>query len=141
MNKDSLKSNITPKKYKTKKMKNVLQSKDDSDSSEKSKEVIKSNENKYDVNMTIIDDNTIKTEIKKQDEIDEGDKALKDILKPKISESFQEEINKLEDLIKLFKNHPIPDDDKDKDKTISHLKNVISILMQQSQNLIPEWID
>jgi hypothetical protein len=102
---------------------------------------IETPEKKYDINMTVVDENTIKMEMKKkqhQQDLEDGDKALKEILKPKISESFQEEINKLDDLIKLFKNHPIPDEEQEKDKTIAHLKNVINILMQQSQNLIKE---
>ena len=97
-------------------------------------------ENNYDVNMTFLENNKVKVELKKQyeDASEEGEKVLKDMLKPTVSESYQDEIDKLEDLISMFKDFPVPEDPNDKDSTITHLKNVISILMSQSQNLIKE---
>ena len=120
-------------------------------------------ENNYDVNMTFIEGNKVEVEVKKQGEEDEkgdketidketrekeirykermqkekdeGEKVLKDLIKPKVSESYQEEIDKLSDLILMFKNFPVSNN---KDTTISQLKNIITILMTQSQNLIKE---
>jgi len=95
-------------------------------------------ENNYDVNMTFLEGNKVQVEVKKQgEELDEedGEKVLKDLIKPKISESYQEEIDKLDDLITMFKDFPVSNN---KDATISQLKNIITILMSQSQNLIKE---
>jgi len=130
------------KKYKTKssldkhnlKCKKVSDNKD-SDEEEKPKE------NNYDVNMTFLEDNKVQVEVKKQNDdgtSEEGEKVLKDILKPKVSQSYQDENDKLEDLINMFKNFPIPEKPESKDATIAQLKNIISILMSQSQNLIKE---
>ena len=122
-------------------------------------------ENNYDVNMTFLEGNKVQVDVKKQGgdekneakdkeakdkeirdkearyketiekEKDEGEKVLKELIKPKISESYQEEIDKLSDLITMFKNFPVSNN---KDTTISQLKNIITILMSQSQNLIKE---
>jgi hypothetical protein len=116
-------------------------------------------ENNYDVNMTFLEGNKVQVEVKKQGgeedgiedkekeekekkekeeekkEKEEGEKVLKDLIKPKVSESYQDEIDKLDDLITMFKNFPVSDN---KDTTISQLKNIITILMSQSQNLIKE---
>lgn len=117
-------------------------------------------ENNYDVNMTFLEGNKVQVDVKKQGEDekdeaidkeardkearyketmekekDEGEKVLKELIKPKISESYQEEIDKLSDLITMFKNFPVSNN---KDTTISQLKNINTILMSQSQNLIKE---
>ena len=95
-------------------------------------------ENNYDVNMTFLEGNKVQVELKKQGEDqdeEDGEKVLKDLIKPTVSESYQEEINKLEDLITMFKDFPVSSN---KDTTISQLKNIITILMSQSQNLIKE---
>jgi hypothetical protein len=97
-------------------------------------------ENNYDVNMTFLDGNKVQVEVTKQNEdgTEEGEQVLKEILRPKVSESYQEEIDKLEDLIKMFKDFPVPENPENKDATIDQLKNIISITMSQSQNLIKE---
>jgi len=118
-------------------------------SKETSSKETRSKENNYDVNMTFLDDNQVKVEVKKQlgdDEEEEeeeekekdGDEVLKEILKPKISNSYQEEIDKLNDMIKMIKTFPISDDPEKKDQVIDQLKNTLAILMTQSQNLIKE---
>jgi len=106
----------------------------------KKSEETSSKENNYDVNMTFLDDNQVKVEVKKQfgDEDEDGDEVLKEILKPKISNSYQEEIDKLDDMIKMIKTFPISDDPEKKDQVIDQLKNTLAILMTQSQNLIKE---
>ena len=96
-------------------------------------------ENNYDVNMTFLDDDKIEVEVKKQvQESLEGENELKELLKPKVSESYRDEINKLQDLINMFKNLPIPESPENKDATIDQLKNILTITMSQSQNLIKE---
>lgn len=103
-------------------------------------------ENTYDVNMTFLENNKVKVEMKKQGESDDdesddetsGENVLKDMLRPKISTSYQDEIDKLENLVKLFKNLPISDDPDKKDRTITQLKQTITILLDQSQKLIKE---
>jgi hypothetical protein len=97
-------------------------------------------ENNYDVNMTFLDDNQVKVEVKKQfsEDDEDGDEVLKEILKPKISNSYQEEIDKLDDMVKMIKTFPISDDPAKKDQVIDQLKNTLAILMTQSQNLIKE---
>jgi hypothetical protein len=103
-------------------------------------------ENNYDVNMTFLEGNKVQVEVKKQGEDgkeeagsgedeEDGEKVLKDLIKPKVSESYQEEIDKLDDLITMFKDFPVSTN---KDATINQLKNIITILMSQSQNLIKE---
>ena len=66
------------------------------------------------------------------------DNELKDMLRPKISHTYQDEIDKLENLLDLFKNLYVSDDPTKKDLTISQLKSTLSVLMTQSQNLIKE---
>jgi hypothetical protein len=98
-------------------------------------------ENNYDVNMTFLEDNKVEVEVKKQDDGDgdgDGEEILKEILKPKVSQSYQEEIDKLEELISMFKDLPIPENPENKDATIAQLKNIITIIMTQSKNLIKE---
>lgn len=102
----------------------------------------KKQENNYDVNMTFLEGNKVEVEVKKQpnesDEKQDGEKVLKEILKPKISPSYQDEIDKLESLVKVIKTLPISDDPEKKDHTIGQLKNTLAILMTQSKNLIKE---
>lgn len=93
-------------------------------------------ENNYDVNMTFLEDNKVEFQLKNTD--DEGEHVLKEILKPKISQTYQEEIDKLQELIDMFTNMPVPENDDEKDSTIAQLKTTITILMSQSQNLIKE---
>jgi hypothetical protein len=97
-------------------------------------------ENNYDVNMTFLEGNKVAVEVKKQsdNEEEDGEQVLKEILKPKVSPSYQQEIDKLQDLIEMFKTLPIPEKQESKDLTINQLKNIIAILMTQSQNLIKE---
>lgn len=107
-----------------------------------------SNENIYDVNMTFGEGNKVQVDIKKQantvdsddsdSDVETGDKVLKDILRPKVSHTYQDEIDKLESLVKMFKTLPISDDPAKKDHTIEQLKQTVTILMTQSRNLIKE---
>ena len=60
------------------------------------------------------------------------------MVRPKISSSYQDEIDKLENLVNLFKNLPVSDDPDKKDRTIEQLKQTITILMEQSKKLIKE---
>ena len=111
----------------------------------------KPNENNYDINMTFGEGNKVHVDMKKQpspkvsggdEETDSdeesGEAVLKDLLRPKVSESYQEEIDKLENLIKMFKHLPISDDPSKKDHVIDQLKATITILMTQAQSLIKE---
>ena len=109
----------------------------------------KVNENTYDVNMTFVEGNKVKVDIKKQpqqvqvssdsdSDEESGEKVLKDILRPKVSNTYQDEIDKLENLINMFKTLPISDDPNKKDHTIEQLKKTVAILMTQSRNLIKE---
>lgn len=109
----------------------------------------KVNENTYDVNMTFVEGNKVKVDIKKQPQSvqvtsdsdsdeESGEKVLKDILRPKVSNTYQDEIDKLENLINMFKTLPISDDPNKKDHTIEQLKKTVAILMTQSRNLIKE---
>ena len=74
----------------------------------------KNQENNYDVNMTFLEGNKVEVEVKKQpnegEDKQDGEKVLKEILKPKISPSYQDEIDKLESLVKVIKSLPISDD-------------------------------
>jgi hypothetical protein len=90
--------------------------------------------------MTFLEGNKVAVEVKKQSENEEedGEQVLKEILKPKVSPSYQQEIDKLQDLVEMFKTLPIPEKPESKDLTINQLKNIIAILMTQSQNLIKE---
>jgi len=128
------------KKETTSKEKKETTSKEKKETISKKSEETSSKENNYDVNMTFLDDNQVKVEVKKQfgDEDEDGDEVLKEILKPKISNSYQEEIDKLDDMIKMIKTFPISDDPEKKDQVIDQLKNTLAILMTQSQNLIKE---
>ena len=95
----------------------------------------------YDINMTFTDENTVKVAVKKQDEEitdEEGEKALKEILKPRVSPTYRQEIEKLAGLLQVVENIPIPDHDVDKDATIKRLKDTIRIILEQSRNLIKE---
>ena len=127
---------------KGKKEKKQTTSKENSETTFKESSETGSKENNYDVNMTFLDDNQVKVEVKKQpgedEDCDDGEEVLKDILKPKISSSYQEEIDKLEDMIKMIKTFPISDDPDKKDQVIDQLKNTLAILMTQSKNLIKE---
>ncbi len=104
------------------------------------------NENTYDINMKFVDGNKVQVEVHKQGEEtesvneteEEGKQVLKDLLRPKISHTFQDEIDKLDSLIEVFKKLPVSDDPAKKDHTIDQLKATITILMTQSQNLIKE---
>ena len=111
----------------------------------------KVNENTYDVNMTFVEGNKVQVDIKKQSQPqsvevssdsdsdeESGEKVLKDILRPKVSNTYQDEIDKLENLINMFKTLPISDDPNKKDHTIEQLKKTVAILMTQSRNLIKE---
>lgn len=104
-------------------------------------------ENTYDINMTFVDGNKVEVEVHKQNdkfeddedsEEEDGKEVLKDILRPKVSHTYQDEIDKLDKLIEVFKTLPISDDPAKKDNTIEQLKTTITILMTQSQNLIKE---
>ena len=133
-----------PKEKKGKKEKKQTTLKEMKETTSKENNETSSKENNYDVNMTFLDDNQVKVEVKKQpgededEDCDDGEEVLKDILKPKISSSYQEEIDKLEDMIKMIKTFPISDDPDKKDQVIDQLKNTLAILMTQSKNLIKE---
>lgn len=100
------------------------------------------NENTYDINMKFIDGNKVTVELQKQpepeDDSEDGKEVLKDLLRPKVSHTYQDEIDKLDNLIEVFKNLPVSNDPVKKDHTIEQLKTTITILMTQSQNLIKE---
>jgi hypothetical protein len=115
-------------------------------------------ENNYDINMTFLKNDEVNVKVKQsivdndnddsQDKDDsqdnddyqnnDGNQVLKDILKPKISNSYQEEIDKLNEMVSIIKNIHISDDPNKKNQVIEQLKNTLSILMTQSQNLIKE---
>lgn len=111
-------------------------------------------ENNYDINMTFGEGNKVQVEVKKQPAMncdvtsdsgsetesddETGEKVLKDILRPKVSPTYQAEIDKLENLIGMFKTLPISSDPARKDYTIEQLKATVTILMTQSQSLIKE---
>ena len=101
--------------------------------------------------MTFVEGNKVQVDIKKQSQPqsvevssdsdsdeESGEKVLKDILRPKVSNTYQDEIDKLENLINMFKTLPISDDPNKKDHTIEQLKKTVAILMTQSRNLIKE---
>jgi hypothetical protein len=96
--------------------------------------------NTYDISMTFLEGNRVQVDVKKQsaDGEDDGEQVLKEILKPKVSETYQDEIDKLEDLIKMVKRFSIPNNDIDKDRMIDQLKNTIAVMMIQAKNLIKE---
>jgi predicted nucleic acid-binding Zn-ribbon protein len=111
-------------------------------------DIPKVHENTYDINMKFVDGNKVKVEVHKQgedggnnedeEEEEDGKEVLNDLLRPKVSPSYQEEINKLTNLIDIFKKMPISTDPDKKDSTIEQLKVTITVLMTQSQNLIKE---
>lgn len=107
------------------------------------------NNKNYDISMTFGEGNKVHIDMKEQneaknknDDVDDDESIdgseLKEILRPKISHTYQDEINKLENLIDLFKNMPISSDPAKKDITITQLKNTLVVLLSQSQNLIKE---
>ena len=110
--------------------------KEESETSEKPKIT----ENNYDVNMTFGDDDKVEIEVKKKliEDAEGGEEVLKGIVKPKISNSYQEEIDKLEKMVKMIQKFPVSADPVKKDQTIAQLKNTINILLLQSKNLIKE---
>tara|TARA_B110000967_G_C18834289_1_gene535759 strand:+ start:388 stop:987 length:600 start_codon:yes stop_codon:yes gene_type:complete len=96
--------------------------------------------NNYDVSMTFLEGQRVKVEMKKQasDGEEDGEQILKEILKPKISESYQDEIDKLSGLINMVTEFVIPSTEPDKDKMIDQLKNTMMVMMIQARNLIKE---
>lgn len=134
-----------------------------SPASQSSQSSQKINNKNYDINMTIGKGNKIQIDVKKQHETknddvrvsdDSGDDSsddndedsntnidgseLKEILRPKVSPTYQDEIDKLENLIDLFKHMHVSNDPAKKDITITQLKNTLAVLMTQSQSLIKE---
>ena len=98
----------------------------------------KSKENNYDVNMTFVKGNKIEVEVKKHPNEDDEGYVFKEILKPKISSTYQEEIDKLNETIKMIQDYPVSEDEKNKDFVIKQLKNTLALVLRQSQNLIKE---
>ena len=96
--------------------------------------------NNYDVSMTFLEGQRVKVEMKKQanEGEDDGEQILKEILKPKISESYQDEIDKLSGLINMVTEFVIPSTEPDKDRMIDQLKNTMMVMMIQARNLIKE---
>jgi len=96
--------------------------------------------NNYDVSMTFLENQRVKVEMKKQskDGQEDGEQILKEILKPKISESYQDEIDKLSGLINMVTEFVIPSTEPDKDRMIEQLKNTMMVMMIQARNLIKE---
>ena len=114
----------------------------------------------YDVNMTMGSNNKVKVEVKTnsssennkideddnddknkeydQFEGDDGTEILKNFLKPKVSPSYQQEIDKLEQLIIMIKKIPISDDIDKRGHVIEQLKGTLTILFSQSKELIKE---
>ncbi len=103
-------------------------------------EGLPANENTYDINMKFVDGNKVTVELEKQyeDDSDDGKEVLKELLRPRVSHTYQDEIDKLSNLIDVFKNLQVSNDPVKKDHTIEQLKTTITILMTQSQNLIKE---
>jgi hypothetical protein len=97
-------------------------------------------ENNYDVSMTFLEGQRVKVEMKKQakEGEEDGEQILKEILKPKISESYQDEIDKLSGLINMVTEFVIPSTEPDKDRMIDQLKNTMMVMMIQARNLIKE---
>jgi len=96
--------------------------------------------NNYDVSMTFLEGQRVKVEMKKQakEGQEDGEQILKEILKPKISESYQDEIDKLSGLINMVTEFVIPSTEPDKDRMIDQLKNTMMVMMIQARNLIKE---
>lgn len=93
--------------------------------------------NNYDINLTLTEDNKLKVESGNDDE-ENGEEALKNLLKPKVSTSYKEEIEKLEELINYVSSIVPPEDEDDKDRLIKTLRNTIQVTLDQSKNLIKE---
>jgi hypothetical protein len=113
----------------------------DSQSDEDEEENDKPNPgNNYDVSMTFLEGQRVKVEMKKQgkDGQEDGEQILKEILKPKISESYQDEIDKLSGLINMVTEFVIPSTEPDKDRMIEQLKNTMMVMLIQARNLIKE---
>ena len=96
--------------------------------------------NNYDVSMTFLEGQRVKVEMKKQakDGQEDGEQILKEILKPKISESYQDEIDKLSGLINMVTEFVIPSTEPDKERMIEQLKNTMMVMLIQARNLIKE---
>ena len=96
--------------------------------------------NNYDVSMTFLEGQRVKVEMKKQakDGQEDGEQILKEILKPKISESYQDEIDKLSELINMVTEFVIPSTEPDKERMIEQLKNTMMVMLIQARNLIKE---
>ena len=116
---------------------NDAQSDEDSQSDEDDKQKPGNN---YDVSMTFLEGQRVKVEMKKQakEGQEDGEQILKEILKPKISESYQDEIDKLSGLINMVTEFVIPSTEPDKDRMIDQLKNTMMVMMIQARNLIKE---
>jgi uncharacterized C2H2 Zn-finger protein len=143
------KSNITLQKHIAKcNVNNTTNVKEKSDDN-KSEPI----ENTYDVNVTFTGDNKIAMDVHKHednsgsdfgseagdsDQDVDGKEALKDMLRPKVSPTYQDEINKLEKLIDVFKNIPISDNPEKSAHMVEQLKTTLTILMAQSRRLINE---
>ena len=122
------------------KEKSEISNKKESETTETSENSGKTTENNYDVNMTFEEDDKVEIEIKKKliEDAEGGEEVLKGIVKPKISNSYQEEIDKLEKMVKMIQKFPVSSDPAKKDQTIAQLKNTINVLLIQSKNLIKE---
>ena len=119
----------------------------------------------YDVNMTMNNNNKVKVEVKSQShnsikteendtdssddtdvknkeydkfEGDDGTEVLKNFLKPKVSPSYQQEIDKLEQLVSMIRRIPISDDIEKRAHVIGQLKDTLTIVLNQSKELINE---
>jgi hypothetical protein len=122
------------------KEKSEISNKKESETTETSENSGKTTENNYDVNMTFEENDKVEIEIKKKliEDAEGGEEVLKGIVKPKISNSYQEEIDKLEKMVKMIQKFPVSSDPAKKDQTIAQLKNTINVLLIQSKNLIKE---
>tara|TARA_B100001059_G_scaffold81079_1_gene78998 strand:- start:998 stop:1639 length:642 start_codon:yes stop_codon:yes gene_type:complete len=119
----------------------------------------------YDVNMTMNNNNKVKVEVKSQShnsikteendtdssddtdvknkeydkfEGDDGTEVLKNFLKPKVSPTYQQEIDKLEQLVSMIRRIPISDDIEKRAHVIGQLKDTLTIVLNQSKELINE---
>lgn len=69
---------------------------------------------------------------------DDGTEVLKNFLKPKVSPSYQQEIDKLEQLVSMIRRIPISDDVEKRAHVIGQLKDTLTIVLNQSKELINE---
>jgi len=69
---------------------------------------------------------------------DDGTEVLKHFLKPKVSPSYQQEIDKLEQLVNMIRRIPISDDIEKRAHVIGQLKDTLTIVLNQSKELINE---